>query len=364
MYKFLTLSTYNKYILFSLLKTAFILTSILSGITWLTQSLRYFNIIMTKGLSILEIVNVSILLIPYIILLVLPFVAFISVLYVYHKMAKDNELIVLRSLGLNNMDMLKPVIILSTILVLIGLLISLYLQPFSMGKLKEKLKFIYSSSSSSFLEAGVFNYPIKNITIFIKSKSAKHKLKGILIHDGRNPEKALTIIADEGELVKDKQQVKISIKNGHFQEINKAGELTFLHFTNSIFELNTGNIYNSPRTKDAQERFITELLFPQDVPAALINKLKSEAHHRILWPFYSLVLAIIAGLSVLMRKFNRQVKLQQILMPSIIAIAIIVINLILNHLNAKIPNFVPISYVIFSIYLIILCYITLRPINL
>ena len=58
----------------------------LSGAIWLSQSLRFVDLIVNKGVPATTFVYLTVLLFPSLLLVILPFALFCAVLFVYHRL--------------------------------------------------------------------------------------------------------------------------------------------------------------------------------------------------------------------------------------------------------------------------------------
>lgn len=96
---------------------------------WLTQSLRYVDYIVNRGLSLGTFFFFTMLLMPSLLVIILPMALFISVLFIYNRMATDRELIVMRAAGLSPMQLSSPAMWMATVVMLAGYAFNLYLLP-------------------------------------------------------------------------------------------------------------------------------------------------------------------------------------------------------------------------------------------
>src|SRR5215470_19992720 len=78
---------------------------------WLSQSLRLLDVIVNRGLSVGLALKFLMLLLPGLITLLLPVAVFISVMFVYHRLNADSEMVVMRNAGISNMQLALPAVI-------------------------------------------------------------------------------------------------------------------------------------------------------------------------------------------------------------------------------------------------------------
>ena len=78
---------YLKYLVQQLVLPALLATVAFSGAVWLSQSLRFVDLIVNKGLPLTTFLYLTALLLPSLLLVVMPFALFCAVLFAYHRLA-------------------------------------------------------------------------------------------------------------------------------------------------------------------------------------------------------------------------------------------------------------------------------------
>ena len=125
------------YVLRQLLVGTLIVTVGLTGVIWLSQSLRMIDMIVNRGLSVASFFQLTILLLPNFMTLILPIAVFAVVLFTYSKLSTDRELVVMRSVGLSQFGLAKPTILIACCLMAIEFLLNLHLVPVSYQSFRE-----------------------------------------------------------------------------------------------------------------------------------------------------------------------------------------------------------------------------------
>lgn len=333
------MTLYNRYIIKNLLGPIIVFTVTLTGIIWLTQSLRFIDLIVNRGLSFFDFVALALLLVPSLLMIILPVSLFIAVIYAYNKMTVESELIVLRGAGLNHFSLAKPAIIVACLITLLSYALSLYILPSSYRIFKDKQAFIRDNYASLLLQEGVFNSPSNGLTIYLDSRDYDGLLKGILVHDSRDPEHPVTMMAEEGRLVTDEEgNHQFDLINGNRQEVNNEDkQLSLLNFDRYTLDISKYT-ETTPiiRWREPKERYMHELLWPEKkTPDRLKEKLKAEAHQRITWPLYNMILTLLALSALLSGHLNRRGQWKRILFASMVAIMCVSSALGINGLIAK-----------------------------
>ncbi len=332
----------------------------LTSIIWLSQSLRFIDLIVNKGLDVSTFLYLSILLIPSLLIIILPVSLFVSVLYVYNKLTSDSELLVFKSAGINRIGLATPALMVAAGVTLVSYLISFYVLPASYREFKDMQDFIRNNYASVLLQEGVFSTPVERLTVYIESRDSDGILHGILVHDARNHERPITMMAQEGSLQQTPSGPRFELKHGNRQEIDrKNGNLSLLYFDSYPLDLSVYAKVGEKRFRVAEERYMNELLFPTEPDQKLNNRLIAEGHHRITWPFFAITLTLIAVSVLFSGQLNRRGQWKRILAATICVIFLVVLNLGLKSVVSERPFLAFLMYAntllptIFCVYILI-----------
>ena len=91
----------------------------LAALVWLTQSLRFIELVLDRGLSLAVFFELTSLLLPSFFSVILPITTFIVMLFVHLRLAGDRELVVMRAAGLSNWQIARPALGLGLLVVAI-----------------------------------------------------------------------------------------------------------------------------------------------------------------------------------------------------------------------------------------------------
>ncbi|WP_431271272.1 LptF/LptG family permease [Dankookia sp. P2] len=80
----------------------------LAALVWLTQSLRFIELVLDRGLSFLVFIELTGLLLPSFFAVILPITTFVVILFVYVRLSADRELVVMRAAGLSQWRLARP----------------------------------------------------------------------------------------------------------------------------------------------------------------------------------------------------------------------------------------------------------------
>ncbi len=340
---------FRKYILTQILYVTFLVTSVLLVTIWLTQSLRFLDHVMSKGLSLGLFFKLSYYLLPGILSKILPISFFISILSVFGKLQSDSELISMRTLGLSNVNLISPVMIIACAILMFLYFLNLYLQPLSIKKFKDLQNEIRNNLTGRWIQPGVFNN-FSNVTFYTKSKTQAGDMRGILIYDNRSTT-PVTITAELGQIIENPLGLKFILFNGSQQiKTNNNDKLSIITFEQYSIEVNNSKILR--RDRRPNEFSMAELLYTPDEHLSQKNQklIKVEFHERVLLPITVFPLSLLAGSTFLLGEFRKKKRIKKILLSlSTMFLFKLVIISMLN--NASTSNcFIDVCYCFILIF--------------
>jgi len=339
---------FNRYILMQLFMGMVLVTTGLTSIIWLTQSLRLVQMIVNRGISTGVFIKLNLLLLPNFLTIVLPVALFIVVVFVYSKLISDRELVVMRASGQSQIGLSIPAITLTLGVMVIGYALNLYFLPESYRKFREMQWEVLDSYSHVLLQEGAFNEISKNVTVYVRERSSDGQLHGILVHDGRDPDGAVTLLAERGALVDAEKGSRVVMFNGNRQTVDKkTHQLSILYFDRYIFELHVNGKVRQGRYREARERTVYELFHLKDDPGLNVKdygKFTVEGHKRLLSPVSSLGYTMIGLAFLISGSFTRRTQSRRILLASIVAAIYLGSMLALENAAAKNLSLIPLMY--------------------
>ena len=337
----------DRYILRQLLGALVAVTGGLVALMWLTQSLRFVELVVNRGLSFRVFLQLTSLLLPNFVALLLPITTFVVVQFVYQRLAGDRELTVMRGAGLSPYALARPALVLAVIGTLATYGLNLYIVPAALGAFREFQFEIRNKVAAFLLQEGVFTQVSDNLTVYIRARTADGTLSGILIDDARDKTSHATIIAESGRLIADSDVPRVLLVNGSRQEIDhQSGRLNVLTFAQNTVELASAGKPGEQRFRDPSEMSIAELLHPN---AAVVferdfGKLRMEAHRRMSAPLTVISFALVALVSVLTGMFRRYGGLWRPVAATLVMVALVAGGLALGNLAARQPVLLPLIW--------------------
>lgn len=307
----------GRYIFRQLFGALVFVTVVLTCTVWLTQSLRFIELIINRGLTLGAFLYLTALLLPSFLIIIVPLALACAILFVYNKLIMDSELVVLRAAGLSQGALARPALILAASVSAFSLLLTIYLLPASLRQFKDIENSIRNDYSGLLLREGVFNSLGEGFTVYLRSRESNGELLGLLVHDSRVPNRPVTMMAERGALVGGEEGPRVILVQGNRQEVEReTGRLSLLYFDRYTVDLKTLTNQNQPRWREPSERFLSELLRlnPNDSNDVFYAKnLRAELHHRLVMPLYPVAFALIALAALLSGEFDRRGQTRRIL---------------------------------------------------
>jgi lipopolysaccharide export system permease protein len=339
----------TRYVLRQLTVGMIFVSTALTCVLWLTQSLRFVEMIVSKGISAGTFLLLTLMLMPSFLVVIIPISLFAVLLFTYNKLNADRELVVMRAAGLSHWALARPGLVLGGIATAIGLMLSLWIIPATVGSFRELQWGIRNDLTSVLLQEGAFNKFGEGLTVYVRSRTAEGELLGILVHDRRNPTKPVTLMAERGALVFTPTGPRVLMLNGNRQQLPVGtGQLSLLYFDSYTVDLANGAGGNQSRYRDARERSIFELMDAKEAElgASEYRRAKVELHQRFTNPLYSLGFAAVALAVLLTSGFDRRGQTATIIKAVAAMVAMQAAALGSNNLATANLAFVPIMYMV------------------
>lgn len=312
---------FNIYILKNLTLATVFITLVLTFIIFLTQSLKFLEIVMNAGSSSSSFWILTGLALPRFFEVILPIAIMSGTLFLYNKMTTDSELIAMRATGHSSFSLAKPAMTLGLLATVILWATTLWISPISLSKMHEMRNALKTEFSSFLFKEGVFNQIGKGLTVYIREKQSDGSLTGLMIHDTRDTTKLpSTILAKQGVILVDDKQQKVVVYQGIRHEYNPDSKiLQKLEFDRYTIDLPEDGIIKK-RWAEPDERTIKELLNPdlsnkRDVES--LREFSIEIHRRVSAPLLALAFPLIALTILLLGPVDRRGQTKRIIIAVI-----------------------------------------------
>ena len=294
------------YIFRQVLFALVVATGGLTALIWLTQSLRFVDLVVNRGLSFFVFLHLTGLLIPSFIAVILPITTYVVIQFTYQRMATDRELTVMRSAGLSPWALARPALAVALLATLLGYGLSVWAVPASLRDFKQFQWEIRNRLAAFLLQDGVFTPLSDKLTVYIRSRDPDGTLHGILVDDARDPTAHATILAERGRLIESRTGPRVLLLDGSRQEIDhQSGRLDMLTFRQNEIDLADATKDDTARPADMSEVPLSALLDPHPFFERDRPKWLAEGHKRLTAPLTTLSYALVGLFSSLGGMFRR-----------------------------------------------------------
>lgn len=329
------LNTYiTKQIIIGFLLVSFSLMSII----WLSQSLRFLDLIASKGISVGIFIELTSLLMPRIFTILAPISLFAAVLFVYNRMLADQELVVMKSAGISPWQLSKPAMFVGVLLAFGNVYVMNVCIPKAEDAFNDLEWRVKNNISHLMFREGEFTTLQPGLTVFVSSHDDDGAVGGILINDERNPNLKSTTSAEKGVIVQTEKGPRIVLVNGNRQEIN-IRKKSFSAVSFEKYSVDFGLKETKARRKNSVRVLsfgdLIKALNDESIPEVERRKRFVEGNRRLTTPLLALVYALIACTGLLVSNFNRRGQTKTVGMALSSVILIQAVDLTTGNLAAK-----------------------------
>jgi lipopolysaccharide export system permease protein len=282
----------------------------LTGVIWVTQALKDFDLLTTKGQSLLIFFFATGLVIPSLVMIIAPIALFAAILFTLNKLNGDSELVVMSAAGLSPGGLLRPFAMLMVVVALMVGSMSLWVMPASFAQLRNLMSSVRSDFLSRVVREGQFSTLDRGFVFHYRERSPDGALLGIFMQDRRDPARISTYIAETGVTIANGAENYLVLEKGSVQRQAADGRdpviVVFERYAIDLAQFG-GGTENAPLKP--RERTTLSLLSPDPLDAyaqANAGLMRSELHDRMVNPLYALVFGLIAFAALSQARTTRQ----------------------------------------------------------
>jgi len=342
-----------RYMLRQLLWPLFFAVLVVSGIIWMSQSLRFVDLVLNRGLPAYNMFYLAFLVLPMFTSVFLPIILFGVVVFAYTKMHQDSELVVWRGCGKGPMSLAAPALAAATLVMALCYAVNLYYMPAAYREFKDLQASIRENYSDIFLREGTFNEVGSTLTIYVRERAPNGELLGLLVHDRRKGGNPVTMMAERGALVRTEFGPRVVMVKGNRQTIKKnEDKLSILFFDRYTLDLGTFSARSGERWRQPRERYLHQLFSIKTTGrygASDWQKRRqfyAEGHQRIATPLLAMAFALMALAALLTGDFNRRGLALRITVVTGAMLIVQSLSIMLYHLAGNTMVAVPFMYLL------------------
>jgi lipopolysaccharide export system permease protein len=323
---------------------------VLTAIIWLTQAMRDFDLMTTKGQSILVFFHITGLVIPSLIMVVAPIALLIATLFSLNRLNGDSELVVTAAAGLSPYQLFRPFAVLIVCVALFSACISIWAMPASFRTMRVALSEVEADFLTQIVRPGAFNTMEAGLTFHYRERAPNGGLLGIFMIDRREPGQNNVYLAEVGRTAKVDGQNYLVLETGTIQRQDKGAKTpAMIVFDTYALDLSHFGAHADGSPLKARERTTSELLaYSTNDPYVRENegRFRAELHERFIAPLYALALGMIAFAALGAPRTTRQNRGVAMGVAVFLSILLRLAGFGASALVARSAAFVPLAYLV------------------
>jgi lipopolysaccharide export system permease protein len=267
----------------------------LTAVIWVTQALRQFDLLTSKGQTILVFFTMTGLTIPSLVAIIAPVALFAGVLYCRNKLNGDSELVVMSASGVSPGTLLRPFVILFFFVFAMVGAMTLKVMPWSFDVIEALTARIHADFISNFARAGAFTELEAGFVFHYRERGPDGSLHGVFMQDRRDAAHITTYIAELGQTVEKDGLNYLVLAKGSYQRPQQSGDSAMVTFDNYSIDLSQF-MPKDESSKRPRERSTAELLYPNPKDEAaqrFAGRMRAELLDRFAGPLYAFAAGLI-----------------------------------------------------------------------
>ena len=301
---------FERYVLNRTARAFFFTLAALTATLWIVQIMDDLDVVTSKGQTIWVFLIVTLLALPPLVQVIAPIAFFVGAISTLNSLAVDSELPVMASAGASRKAVVRPILVLGTVLMLAVAFAHHFLTPASMAALRSTVTRIQTQLIATLVQEGGFRDISDGLTMHVRSKAPDGSLQGIFIDDQRDPIFSVQYTAAQGALLEEASRAFLVLQQGDLiRQDRSKNEHNVVAFETYALDLTQIGAPAAGAEFRARERSTFFLLDPASDDALLLDnpaQVASEIHDRLTSPLYPLAFALISLAFLGRPRTNRQ----------------------------------------------------------
>jgi lipopolysaccharide export system permease protein len=280
----------------------------LCGVTVLSGSLKFLNIVVTERQSALMFLRLVIYSTPALFSIVAPISALVATLFVLNKLHTEQEIVVCFASGMSRWQVTSPIMRVSAIFILAMLVVNLWLAPVCNRATQEEMYRARNDLAGTLVREGEFTDSAKGLTVYAQQVAAGGQLKNLFVYQPQPDGASYTFDSRTGVITHRNGLPVLVMRDGSREAFSNNGALDYLKFDEYTLDLTPYTNTSDQIAYKPSDLFMHELFFPDpavELKKSLRRKMLAEAHARLSSPLYVPTFAMFAILAVIGGGFSR-----------------------------------------------------------
>ena len=359
-----------KYLCTEIFKNFITILLTFSAIAWTVRAVNFLDLMIEDGYSAIIYLKYSLLSFSAIVTRFVPLSLLLSLIISITKFERQQELLILWTVGLNKMKIVNVFFLLGFLVALFQIILSLIINPFLLNKSRALLRETQATQMNSILKVNDFSDSFKGVTFYIDKKNSNDELINLFIKDINGSLNTIlseveksnntTVFSKKGIVVGN----KLILFNGTIQTLNQNKELKNIDFKKtelSLINFSTRTI-KQPKIQETSSYILFQCLIDKNIDKDLLNcpasnnrKVVIEAlSRRAGMPLYIPLISIIASFLLIYKKEKKNNFLKKYIIFILAFTFLIFAEILLKFTGFSTINFI--LYFLSPLILIIILY--------
>lgn len=295
-----------RYILGEMIPTFFIGVIVFVLILLTFQALRLTEFVLIHGMKVSVILEMMTYLSTSFLPILFPMSLLFSVILTYGRLSADSEVVAARAIGLSNIHLMAPAILMSLIVAALSAQTAFHIAPWGNRQFELLIAKHGALKPAAAIREGTFSDGFFDLVVYANKVDSKTgRLSGVFIYDERQAAtEAITVIARNGMINQDPNlpghSAALRLSDGSVHRIAKDGRHTKIDFSSYDINLSIPVGNQSAGSKSPPSMTLEDLqtvLKSTDAPPERRREVETEFHRRWAMSFACILFALIgAGL--------------------------------------------------------------------
>ena len=182
-------------------------------IVFLGRMMKVTQMIVVKGVGLIEVLKSCVYLFPYLLVFTLPMAATVGILLALIRLSVDQEVTAFKTSGLSYTQLLPPILVFSLATAMLALFFTAYGSPWGQKATRDLMMSVLKRRADLGIQEQVFNTDFQGLMLFVNHVPPRSgKMEGIFIYDSRDQENPNTVYAKKGQLDFDPGQETLMLR--------------------------------------------------------------------------------------------------------------------------------------------------------
>ncbi len=202
---------------------------VLTFIFLISRILQLTELMVNRGVSLLDIIKLFIFATPYFFVFTIPMAVLFAITLAFIRLSADNEITALKAAGVSLYQILPPVLALVACAFGFTMFVSTYLLPRGNAALTNHLFAMASSRAEVVIRERIFIDEFSDMVLYVESVDPKSRqFHRVFVADQRDQQTSTVILARRGALLRDQEQkiLVLRLYQGVIDRLSAGRQLT------------------------------------------------------------------------------------------------------------------------------------------